>query len=147
MLLGYTCKLRGKAWSIFCSKHWSLKHARRELLDWGPLPSSPSVYLGRQNITHVINGPGLTPRFLHTASDQNWMWKAWERGPCVHLRGFYVFTILFIQLPYKVSYLAVPISCCKIQYSYPPEAVPPQIILLTSEVGNKHLFVHYVCPL
>ena len=57
------------------------------------------------------------------------------------LGGFHVFTILFIQLPYKVSYLAMPISCCKTQYSYPPEAVPPQIILLTSEVGNKHLFV------
>ena len=37
-------------------------------IDRGPLP--PSVYLGRQNVIHMINGPGLPPPFLRTASDQ-----------------------------------------------------------------------------
>ena len=87
-------------------------------------------------------------RFCILQVIKNWMVKSLGTRPTVStLGGFHVFTILFIHLPYKVSYRAMPISCCKTQYSYPPEAVPPQIILLTCEVGNKHLFVHCVCPL
>ena len=42
---------------------------------------SPSVYLGRHNIIHVINGPGLPPPFLHTASDQKSDGgRIWEQG-------------------------------------------------------------------
>ena len=41
----------------------------------------PSVYLGRRDVIHMINIPGLPPPFLHTASDQKLDGgKAWKQG-------------------------------------------------------------------
>ena len=59
--------------SCFCLKYWSFEHS-------GSNKDPPPIH-----IIHVINGPGLPPPFLHTASDQKLDGRnAWEVAIVYH---------------------------------------------------------------
>ena len=61
-----------EASSCFCLKYWSFEHS-------GSNKDPPPI------IIHIINGPGLPPPFLHTASDQKLDdGKAWEVAIVYH---------------------------------------------------------------
>ena len=55
--------------SCFCLKHWSFEHSGSKQI----------------SIIHIINGSGLPPSFLHTASDQKLDSRnAWEVAIVYH---------------------------------------------------------------